>query len=204
MFQSVRPRLENLKKHYHIERISTNPDDLGFFPVTRERYYFILIHREYGQFIQSAASLYEEIAKAYKNARTMTIHDMFWESDPDSLEHEKRLSWTEGRLSQGDTSWYGLLTPWEKEQLETYKKTWLSNHSSFENAVFALSQSATKRPTMTTVHNALPTLFLYNVQIQEFSPFTQSVCHLCVSSKTMYIHIYIYLYVYLIYFFLFG
>ena len=138
----------------------TRPADLGFFPVSRDRFFFVCVHKKKGRFVQSAVELYNQICKHFE-AKRMTILDMYWETDAAELRKEKMRSWTENRLASGDLSWKGLLTEWEKKQLDKYMQLWNeSGRGSLDDAVFVLSQNAEKRPTMSSSLGALPTVFL--------------------------------------------
>ncbi len=156
------------------------PADLGFYAVSRQRYYFLLVHKRKGVFIQDPCILYDKIKQHFDGQTAVLIKDLFWQTNEEELKAERLASCVGKRLSSGDSSWAGLLTSWESKNLETYTKNWLDAHgNSLEDAVFVLSQNsstshATESNKPPDAPGTMPTVCLGVQCSLSFAPFSSS------------------------------
>lgn len=151
------PREENMADVYHIQRLCTCPAHLGIYGVRRKRYYFLLVHKRHGRFVGSAIDLYASIKNHFEGSTAVRIDALFWETDAEELRAERLASFTKKRLeSNTDCTCLGLLTAWEREQLDRYTSLWLDSHEDLTDAVFCLSQNAGSHCTWSSKENGEP------------------------------------------------
>ena len=161
------PRYEHLANDYHIFELTTRPRDLGYHAVSRERNYFLLVHRKKGCFIGDPRQVYKAIAERLETSQEVTIDALFWERDENELRQEALASMTPNRakgIEKTHEDWSQYLTEWEQKGLKEYSKQWLKRHGNFKDAVFVLNQNPEHHKTQSNNNGAdeayLPTLSL--------------------------------------------
>ena len=152
-----------MEKDYHIKKITTHPQDLGFHAVNRARDYFLLIHKKKGQFVTDPVKVYQKLVDRLSANQSVTIDSLFWESDPSELRRELLGSVTDKRLSESESpdpqgAWSNCLTDWEKGVLETYITMWQEKHGDLKGAVFNLSQNPESHRQWSACTDGLPTM----------------------------------------------
>lgn len=174
------PRHENLSNDYHIKRLRTKPEHVGFHAVARERFYFLLVHKKFGHFVADPEHIYDIIAGDLSADESILVDTLFWETDPTELKREILNSHTASRSSSeyDESDWTHFLTPTERSWLEDYTAQWQERYSDMKDAVFVLNQNPQYHKTWTSRSDdkpsRLPTLcpdsyFLYTIAL--FSTF---------------------------------
>lgn len=135
---------------FFIEEIFTRPEDAGYFAVSRERTYYLLLHKKKAKFLQRPADIYKRMAARLSSNKNVQIGCLYWENDETELRREAMSCVTAARMPDADDQqlhdWTAYLTPFEKNNLEIYNGLWKEKHESFKDAVYVLHQNPEKRP----------------------------------------------------------
>ena len=173
---------------FFIEEIFTRPEDAGYFAVSRERTYYLLLHKKKAKFLQRPADIYKRMAARLSSNKNVQIGCLYWENDETELRREAMSCVTAARMPDADDQqlhdWTAYLTPFEKNNLEIYNGLWKEKHESFKDAVYVLHQNPEKRPSHSSQNGdepaRLPTVQLA-AHLSNLYIYIGLVCHLAVA-----------------------
>lgn len=194
-------RQENLGSDYHIHVVKTTPEDMGFFSVTRERQYLMLVHKKRGRFLRDPVEVFNRISSKLRMNRDVVVGSLFWETNASALRDEVLSSLTPARLSEdsllneGATDWTPFLNAWEANNVQKYTELWLQQHPNLDEAVFVLNQNPDKRKSMSSKTGEdparMPTLWLCFIMVS--TVFLVTLCFHMVSKFGKQVIVLIYL-----------